>query len=372
MNEQSAFPRLSEGGKVPLSRGHFLEGKTAVYFGPGQPMSAWPGVGSVPFDSDEFDPDGDSRAETLDYEPPTDWPAAGTLLRVPQVAHLSFNLSMIGDSYQGTDDPKLHGWPGDPFNLYNAEWDRIGPIFDDAKTIVEAVRPGRTWVQVNMLKRLYTRPSDGAHLEYADFRRGNRFVELLAPPSDAPAYFGADLLHVYAGHHARDLPPDLDGFITRFDHYFQSFDGSPGAISIMGHLTDHELASAEYARSRVQMVRAGETFRGHRTKLYRSGDISQPFVGPSNTQFYWYDGVQYGLFDPFKPHAAILVFPWFASRAFAMDDKVTEQVFDRLADDLEDEGVTHDGEASDLSSGEEVARLIADHFRFDLDSGRDL
>lgn len=368
-NRPRSLPRFDAAKGKLFRRAPFLDGTHKAYYMPGQGYAA----------------------DRTAYQNPTDWPKAGSLLRVPQMVWISFALpsawyfAPLGDStgagpYYGA--PDWGGWNvrraagapeggggkvrwlelreddfpiDDDFVLttnYPAKMATLlagwRDLADAVKGRVEAKRPGRTWVQVCP----WHLPSGGNANAWQE-----NFLPLQAPADGA--YFGVDFLHVYIGHVAVDYTDeDIDG-------------GTPGdarVFDLAADVSPSPLTLPAYAAARARLVAARKKFAGHATWLYG-------YDGPTDEDWeFAILGFDTG--DPsdfHETHDEI----WAQMKR---DDSSIQYFLDigpnnstlmgRIAGGLADDGVSFKGSATGLDATALTA-AIADYFGFDPDTGRD-
>lgn len=193
------LPRLSNGTPITFRRQPFLDGTIRSCFGPTQTPDSLGGTGLPTVGEDGFtaaDTDGYDRSVTVEkvYVPPTDWPGKGMLLRPPQVVWLSscFQLPPLDNPSQW---PIATGW-GDAVESYMTAASNVEAAFNEAKTRIEAVRPGRTWVSV--VDRFYNSTSVPAY--WAQYSLVNTVPALPIPDlSGTDPMLMCEFLQIYAG-----------------------------------------------------------------------------------------------------------------------------------------------------------------------------
>lgn len=355
-NRRYCVPRLTAdtGLGMTFSRGKILAGTPEVYFGPGQ---------------------GPEVQDT--YEPPTDWPAAGMLLRVPQVvwfscffpgvldraagrttilsgddAHWQYHLAMDRtERFIGLFQESeifLDGSTFDEFgrqiisevftsnitipNLGYSELLRSRDAWLEAKETIEAIRPGRTY----LADHWYYSEED-----YADGAPSQNvstgYSHLPGPP--IPFFgvprFGTNFLSIHYGHFAARA--DDTGIGPYWRVHNAGFANDP-LIEL-----DHEAVD-----SLARAVRASEMFAGYAIRLFG----------------YEHD---WAAIPPFNPG-------WVTSEPEAdfLQKEATDSnaLLAECAARLADSGVTYEGIAAPTAA--DYIALIADHFRFDPSTGADL
>lgn len=333
-----------------MSRGKFLNGTQKCYYGPGQPPDASPGFRRPHFDDPGFDPSVDPPFVQTDYKPPDDWPAKGSLLCVPQIVFLSPYMTMSNYAY--TDfQSAWHGWPADPALLADKELERLTTAFEEAKSTIEALRPNRTYVKVVRWQR-FSEDGSGFKRQYNDFVVANQVLGIPSP-GDSDPYFGVNFLHIYAGNFAFDTAGDTpeDGAL-RGENFLVSNE-DPDAIN---RNINGTVDSDTYSNASSDLSDAFPRFMGYAAKLY-SSEVCIASGSPDDPPLDW---------NGFSIDVRNIT-------GFAVgNDLVGQGIFDRLASDLSDFGVTHEGRTSALGSSAAIVSLIAEHFGFDPDTGKDL
>lgn len=166
-NMIGGVPRFSGQSPTPaygltFSRTHFLDGTLQTYFGPGQQIG-------------------------FNYTPPGDWPAAGTLLHVPQVVQLvlSGNTSQSGEALD----------PSNPSSFAQVGSDQTAALlavvlqaFQDAQAIISNFRSNRTWVTIGSL---------------GDFPANTQLPAVPVPMVTTP-WFGTQFLQIWVGYMLQD------------------------------------------------------------------------------------------------------------------------------------------------------------------------
>lgn len=169
------LPRNTPAAGRLFKRSHALDGTMPVVFGPGTTPATLAGL-------------------------PTDWRPANSLLTRPQVCYLS-----VGFPYS-TDQSTWQWATTVSENRWRAEQLRIKQAMLDAKAIVEAARPGKTWVSVIEQTPTTIFTSMPTYTTDAGFRHLTPFVY---PSADNDAY-PCDFLHIYCGNPIidDDVPDD--------------------------------------------------------------------------------------------------------------------------------------------------------------------
>lgn len=413
VNQAGDVPRIPGGAGFTFSRGKFLDGTLKTYYGPGQRPDSGP-VQAVDYQAGGF--------PWRDYSPPDDWPGAGTLLRVPQVAWLSLLLdgraSHIGTTVEGSGDllvPSVTWWGANALhdfawafeyqNVIKDQFDRLIAIFVAVKGRIEGLRPGRTWVMIpdwgvrDDPTLFPTQVQDGFHNGLNLWTR-NSFPCMRAPhrvsedgtPNEA--WFGVDFLHVYAGQLFYDFADAEDAFPVRFP-----WDGTGGDPDPSANSSD-DLASlfSCYGNSHADVLLADRNFSRYAVRAWDAGglDWAGAFTGDFGVGFIISSTVEDPPHRPFPttpeevaaqaaddaadlahvialanamaPAAAAV-----ALAAFATTFAGNAASMGLLCAALAGQGLDFAGEGSLLGLDEEsLVKLIADHYRFDPDTGKDL
>ncbi len=153
------LPRLFNGKRFVFSRSRILNGDIQVFYGPDQIAS----MGS-------FSP----------YNPPEDWPKAGTLLRCPQVVWLTRNNMNVEVQLLTDQGPDVGaGLP------CADETNRLGDVFEAVRNRITRIRGPRT---------LVNRYHDASDVS------GDRISTVLIPQFPDTPYMTTNFLHVYVGY----------------------------------------------------------------------------------------------------------------------------------------------------------------------------
>lgn len=366
INRKSEVPRITDDGrKFTFSRGKFLDSTTWSYFSPGQSF----------------------QSQRDDYEPPTDWPAAGMLLRVPQVAWLTPffpNISSLEPSdvtsafesnppYMDRQHTSQDGYDVDEYPATAATihtevnnvpapldrtftddvtWNvipnedylaqvRLEAAFAEAKGRIEAVRPNRTWVQINTFHEEDYSGDDPDKVvdRYAHISSPNAFRH----------YFGTNFLHVFIGFPALGLL-DSDG------------DGNPGWDYTYVGDPDWLVPPDDptFGDSLFRVTESFDRFAGYAAHLYGyEHDWEEP---PDST-------------TEFPDEVGDPIVPFVGSGAAALANLQLQATngnayLEATATELADYGFQYRGTTE--PTADDIVNLIADHFGFDPDTGRDL
>lgn len=195
---------------------HFLNSVIQTFYGPGQKPTASPCIRLNQLGNEI----------TGVYQPPTTWPAKGTLLRHPQVAWLSLGMPFFNTTYTYSYDAfevAYSGGPtavtispagttggGDFIDMNRAviqlssygpeirdhpeliEHGRVKLAFIEAKSRIESIRPHRTWITI------IDWYDDGWSSNQA-YALINNILHLTAPYPSDHEYFACDFVHIYVG-----------------------------------------------------------------------------------------------------------------------------------------------------------------------------
>lgn len=178
---------MSSKGKLPsflpakghlFSRGQFLDGTFTTYFGPKQPV----------------DPD-------VAYQPPTDWPKAGSLLRIPQVVWLSLGWNTAPVDFNSTGDGVNYAFYT---NDVLTQMRSIAAIFAEVKSTIESLRPNQTWVEI-----IDEYGDNYPALDYTLVNDSNQVPWMFVPPTTDP-FFATKFLRIWAGYAGAGQPDNSD------------------------------------------------------------------------------------------------------------------------------------------------------------------
>ena len=174
INQVHGVPRLPDGTPLAPRRSHFLDTTQKCFYGPGQDPNS--GDQTLYNTVGEFETSGS-------YTAPGDWPAAGTLLRVPQVVWIAKRMADIDTraAIEGGADP-------DFFGALSHEDYRLDLILDETTTRLADLRPGRTFV--SYFYDWFFNPVS-VMVDTMD--------HMLAPPVTEASYFGTNFLWIWAG-----------------------------------------------------------------------------------------------------------------------------------------------------------------------------
>lgn len=315
------------------------------------------------------------------YYVPTDWPAAGALLKPPRVVWLNsyfkealdparavFNsgwwYANFVDPGQPSTNPLctikltfIDGGPGSQqeyvspphlsstVNADLAERNRLVDIFAQVKDKVESIQKGKTWVQVI--------DWDSTAVFSDPHYTSDGFFQIAAPPGSTTPdiFYGTDFFHIWAGH-------ALNAF--GFDIYTPSENPDDDPV---------------IANPKGRLVAAYNGFRGHATQMFHPAlswgpptDVPDRTRGPRTVQ----EG-SYVALDPSESYTAapglVPYNPWFLTEPpIAVN---SGQTYDLLASNLSDFQFSHPGSTS-LLTVDYVVAAIAKRFNFDPDTGHDL
>lgn len=323
INQKFGLPRLADGQPFSFSRRRILDGTIKTFFGPDQS----PGAANV-------------------YHPPAEWPDAGRLLRVPQVVWLTAYFPLLPFGFRPEYTLTAHYFTlplTKTFTVPNHFYEeaaRLVALFSEVKTAIESIRSNRTFVTVVPIFDF----EGGGYRAFSGGPNTN-YVQVQSPASDAD-FFGTDFLHVccgdvgvgvagtYDGSDSTVLPMVNDGFILA-DPFMEDF-----------------LASGSWLAAKEQMEASFPKFRQYAAWLY-----------PHNLD--WSDWpIEFREPDP--PSSFVPLFPGLQDHT-ASNQTLTA----RIALELADFGFTCPG-TSDTLSAETLVAAIAEHYRFDPETGADL
>lgn len=336
INRKGMLPRIPGiTSRFTFSRSDFLEGRVKCAFGPGQ-------------------------RQPLQYMSPTNWPAAGTRLRVPRAVWLSLYLRFGFDSsgttftqtwrnfyldqrfssviafFTGPDGttPVYFGdgpYTTDTRNTDYEEHTRLLGVFNNVKDRIEGLTKARTSVEVIDWNDLDVNQnpdynSDG-FLQFAslDYDLDGNVVP----------FFGTNFLHVWAGHGLGANGNDR----FEFDPYEPA--SPPSSDALYGNPTGR--LSASYDR-----------FRGHKTLLYYP---DQEWFAPSRVP------------DPDSVGGITQYFPY--ETQMPIIQGYQRDLYDFFQSDMSDFGIESDGGTSQLDE-DNLVSAIAAHFGFDPATGEDV
>lgn len=348
MNAKHGIPRVSGLPHASFRRSSYLDGPSRTFFGPGQRPDS---------------PESSRRR-------PSDWPAAGTLLRVPQVVWLSGLVSPT-DFYQFTRvaeqiriDYGLAGgattYPNPHFvtnkNLVDfREWQAI---FLDAQARIEAIRPNRTWVHVPDWLSWSPGPDSssppflpfagvgpGSEFQYRYTQGRATYLPFRSPlDSDDGDFFGTNFLHFYVGHWGRDE------FGSRS---FNTTDVTP-VLETSAYIADKSNIEANAPKFHRFSVRCyGYTQTWEQYPLASEGDV---WAGPNG-----------GTFNDYIRSLNSTN----TNDSLDSNDLIMAACGDLEADGVKGSDIRYAGLFDGMSSGDVVA-AIASHFGFDPDTGKDV
>jgi hypothetical protein len=356
INQKHGVPRIEGGAAFTTRRSAFLDGTVACFFGPGQSPDA---VIAGPFDA---------------VRRPTDWPAAGTLLRMPQVVWLSavVNPVFYQSEFFGTapaEDLRID-YPPEPPDFFPFHTVPNRHLIDfrawqatllEVKATLDALRPGRTWAHVVDWSSWLPDPGDADTPPFRPFAGvggsdafafrylpgDETFLHLKAPHAGTGPFLGTDFLHLYAGHFAAD-----NGSSRQFTRFFA---------------TSWPVSTDEYLASRANLVANAARFRRFAAHAYGYTQTWEQYPpSPVGDDFASPDGE--GTFNDFITRTNF---------DHGQDPLDSNDTLVATCEDLAAalEGTTADVQYRGLWDGvtaDDVVAAIADHFGFDPDTGADL
>jgi hypothetical protein len=324
-NKKHGIPRLPSGRHFSFSRNHFLSGKIHTFFGPEQKITA-----------------------VNNYSPPARWPAAGSLLRVPQVVWLTAYFPLAPFGFTPTYDldvfdfsPPFHTPYTVPNHFYE-EATRLLGVFGEAKDAIEGVRKNKTFVSVTPIFDL-----DIAGYKLFFVGPNTNYVQVQAPAADADDFFGTDFLHICAGDVGVAVGDSYESTIS------ESFPYRNGGFFFNTPSMDSFLASDGWVAAAAQIAGSYDKFRRYAAMLF-----------PHNLD--WSDWPS-DIRNP--PH------PWSATYTpfpgLQLHTASNQLLTARIASELADVGFSMPGTSDEVTADSLVA-LIAEHYGFDPSTGDDL
>lgn len=284
---------------------------------------------------------------------------AGSLLRLPQVCWLNsyFKYAGIGPLYPDSYVYHIHAIDADGNILpeyflaipgvttANAEYieqERLKSVFSEAKSRIESVRAGRTWV----LAWDWVDPTGPTQSHSFD-----GFVQCQAPRVSSLPFLGTDFLNIWCG----DALLDVSGTRFTVDAY------EPGSAP-----DEDPWFAGMYRR----VVGTHGSFRGHRTALFHPGvswsGSYERFIDAGGSDGDWF------YVDRAVPASRLELIssPSIDSERAIQYGRIGG-LFDYFESELGDYGVSHSGDTSDMTA-DSLVELIADHYGFDPETGRDI
>lgn len=389
LNPKQSVPRVPGGKTFSFSRGHILSEDPAqqqrCYYGPGQPADSGPCQGI----SSDY-----SAMEIKDYAPPGDWPAAGTLLRMPQVVWLSSVPNKDTQNiYHASGTLHPYGGAGGscPYEIFYSiqavsatRYSGISGILSEVQGILENLRGGRTWIEI---------PNWGFHPSDPDpnspatsDNQPNNFMgntyPIMRAPSQLPLpgentaldWFGTDFLHCYFGY-------------LKYD----SFQPEPlSLLRLQYDGTNAPITSDAYVNSALNLRRGIPRFRRYSARAWSTANLPVPTfrIGNNtvlNNPYYpHYSGScsrPGGGFDPPGTWDDLAISTSSAALSDLLNtpgssldsDRIHGTSMANLVDDLAGQGYDFQV-AGDLGTltADSLVQVIADHFHFDPSTGKDL
>ncbi len=352
-NKKHSLLHFPSANGLLLKRSRFLDGTLKTYFAPGQ----------RPYMVGRFNP---PSADV--YKKPTKWPAAGRLIRAPQVVWLEIRIGAAG-SAAVMADPFVHQWlvTAEPFDFLawetqpnpgRTEHLRLAPIFAAAKAAIEAIRPDRTWVEVVDWNEEFNVRTD--HYFGVDSPFTTTWVSLLdglfeegtstgagfiTSPAFTGGYLGTDFFSIYCG----------DAFIQ--DRYMNDeIHPVDPQFLIGGSAAPTNLPANPYwAASYPQLKAQIDKFYGYSSRLYHPpfgyhAWLQKDFLpDPPDDE----SNITNATLDVWTKTAE----NFDAAASIALVDKID---------------ITHPGQSTLIVNSADVVNLVAAHFGFNPQTGKDL
>lgn len=345
-NQPHGLPKFpGQKGKL-FSRGKFLDGTMKVYYGPDQGPDCWPGKG-YPNDT-EADPSSifggsPTVGQDMPYRNPGEWPAKGSLLRMPQVVYLSSYFSMrnyfTGGAFGIAPDK-------DVGKFYTAEYERLQGEFEAVKSTLESVRKDRTFATVLNWQNF---GGDHDNENWPNLVRDGQLLGAVAP-EDQDDYLGTHFLSIHAGNYAADktfFDTDVPGIILRTTGFGVTDSSNPSGIDLEVSIFRRD---DPYIATTTRLSDIQDKFRGYKAAVY------------SPTP---YEGVPY---DPENPDTIAAATLGLLAKG---EEIFSGKMFQAMASDFGDFGVSYEGDSSAIDSGS-LMSMIAEYFRFNPGTGADL
>lgn len=338
INQKHMMPRIPGiPNRFTFSRSDFLMGRVKCAFGPGQ-------------------------RQPLQYMSPTDWPAAGTRLRVPRAVWLSVYLRLgfddVGPTFTQTwrnfyldqrFSTVIAGFTGpngttpvyfgdgpyttDTRNTDFEEHTRLLGVLQNVKDRIESLTKARTTVELID----WNDPNVAQNPDY----NSDGFLQFASLDYDLDGnvvpFFGTDFLHIWAGHGLGANGNDR----FEFDPYEPA--DPPDSDSLYGNPTGRLMAYYD-------------KFRGHKTLLYYP---DQQWPAPSRVPDP--DNVNIG--------GAAEYFPY--ETQMPIIQGYQRDLYEFFESNMSDFGVKFDGGTSQLDE-DGLVNAIAAHFGFDPGTGEDV
>jgi hypothetical protein len=255
-------------------------------------------------------------------------------------------------------------------NWSYSEYQRLMPIFREAKERIEILRRGMTWVDIVDYSDHAKWPNDRFQNGKISNIGGSHWSYLVAPDAEEEGgFFGTNFLHLHFGVSGLDAA-NFD------DTWFSSLITTDDAVSF---------EFAQHINGKARIVAAYSLFVGYTVYLYGVGTLGQqmpwaevppiPIMDqPAGTDFY------YQVTPPDPPTETIIALE--NSRRTQLIDNTNNQILGYgtlfgtglplIADDLKNYGFRYKGDSSTILSADDLIKLIAAYYRFDPETGRDL
>lgn len=281
--------------------------------------------------------------QVIPYEPPTDWPGVGFLLRVPQVVVIILDIyyALASDQFQPATNSSnnyvfSHSYTRD-------EYFRILGVMDEVKSRIESIRAGRTFVtnvdwnilgiypvtnhDINGVPIVGYNAIPLAPAPYATFEP--RMKAIVAPRESYPRHIKTNLLCIHIADNPGDFefPPIVNPFVGGY-----TLDQSSAAMNSDPALnSDIDVMKSEYGK-----------FPSYEAWLYGT--------------YTWTD-----IPNPLPDHPSF-------EQLNSFIEAVGRRFYQYIADQLSDFGYTYRGE-SQLVTTDGLLQDIAAHFQYDPDTG---
>lgn len=342
-------------GKM-IRRSPFLNGDTKSFLGPGQQRWDYGQSWYV----DQY------TTEVIPYENPSDWPPVGSILAMPQIAFIGLEIGFdLLEIYGFTFSSDGYEAVLVPATLQ--EYLRLSRVIADVKSAIESVRFGKTYV-INSIwtstrysnETPWFQPAPDEH-----YQSLGKTTSIVVPDSLYPDHIKTNLLNVSIGaaldvkDHpaAHPLWPYRFPFKTISDTLPEGSTIEQGLAWLLGYT--HRDGTNPYQTSIDLMREKYEEFPRYGAKIYGTHAFS---VEPNSSM-----EVEHGL----TGHELADATRDAQERVLAYYEAVNRSFCQRIAEDLSEFGYSYEGESS-LLDNDSLVKVIADHFGFDPDTGRDL
>jgi hypothetical protein len=251
------------------------------------------------------------------YVEPTTWPNAGSLLRAPQTVCFSFCVY-----------PDLHNIEPGLGYVYSTVMQGFDyfQVAIDTKIAIENLRPNRTSVAIAAYNTFthtgtyaitYPQPSSyyNSYFDFHGIEGGTNYLPYVLAPDPAEEFFGLDWLHLVVANGA---------FFTFYQDWI-----------LFGTPIDLAKPTPFYDRGKVRVVNSHHKFSGFKVIMY-----GMPFLDISDE----------GLITMEPP----------------------EEPMNEVCTELAEYGYSYGGVANTEFTVANLTELIAGHFNFDPDTGKDL